>query len=137
MEYLPYQLMQNFFHQEYGYLYIISHYLQNCSPTPRCSLVKVLPLKVMVQCEKNMIPMVCKGKKPFVQENSNIPLEHTPGPQPLVYKGNPFIFVVWGTWGLVPRVCWDFLRVCLGSDIFTHFPGHLVHYKLELSQGPG
>ena len=27
-------------------------------------------------------------------------LEHTPDPQPLVYEGNPFIFVFWGTWCL-------------------------------------
>ena len=32
--------------------------------------------------------------------NSIRPLEHTPDPQPLVYEGNPFIFVFWGTWSM-------------------------------------
>ncbi len=45
---------------------------------------------------------------PVVLENSNRPLEHTPDPELPVYEGNPFIFVFWGTWGLLTRGLLEF-----------------------------
>ena len=47
------------------------------------------------------------------EELSNIPLEHTPDPQPTVYEGIPFIWGFRDSWGMLryaPRVCWGFLR---------------------------
>lgn len=31
------------------------------------------------------------------------PLEHTPAPQPPIYKENSFMFVFWGTWNMLQR----------------------------------
>ena len=36
-----------------------------------------------------------------VQEFSNIPLEHTPDPQPTVYEGIPFIWGFGDVWGML------------------------------------
>jgi len=35
----------------------------------------------------------------FVSEFSNIPLEHTPDPEPTVYEGIPFIWGFGEAWG--------------------------------------
>ena len=37
----------------------------------------------------------------MVQEFANIPLEHTPGPEPTVYEGIPFIWGFGEAWGML------------------------------------
>ena len=44
----------------------------------------------------------------MIQEFSNIPMEHTPDPEPTVYEGIPL--GVWGGLGYAPGVCWGSLR---------------------------
>ena len=39
--------------------------------------------------------------QPWIQEFANIPLEQTPGPEPTVYEGIPFIWGFGEAWGML------------------------------------
>ena len=58
------------------------------------------------------------GQAQIYQLVNQVPLEHTPNPQPPFYEGYRFRFVFWGTLRYVTWVCWDFLRLCFwgGGD---------------------
>ena len=50
----------------------------------------------------------------YLQEFSNIPLEHTPDPEPTVYEGIPFIWGFGEAWGMLQGyvgVLLDYLKV--------------------------
>ena len=67
---------------------------------------------------KNREPAVKNIANRFaVWEFSNIPLEHTPDPQPTVYEGIPFIWGVYRFLG-VCSICWGFLRSTPRSCFF-------------------
>ncbi len=59
------------------------------------------------------------GGHPAIQEFSNIPLEHTPDPQPTVYEGIPFIWGVGDAWGMLQVYVGVLLEANFQSDVFS------------------
>ena len=47
----------------------------------------------------------------MIEEFSNIPLEHTPDPQPTVYEGIPFIWGFRDSWGMLQGYVGIFLEM--------------------------
>ena len=62
-----------------------------------------------------------------IQEFSNIPLEHTPDPQPTVYEGIPFIWGFRDSWGMLQGYVGVFLecRIDEGYKLSSSFTAKL------------
>ena len=58
-------------------------------------------VRTQVANGKGMVTPKGKDGLPTIQEFSNIPLEHTPDPQPTVYEGILFIWGFGDAWGIL------------------------------------